>query len=78
MAQVGHLQGNNGDDRTEGAVQGTVVGTYLHGPVLPANPRFADELLRTALADLLERKPLEPLDDELEEAAHAAARSRRR
>jgi len=78
LAEVGHGQGNNGDDRTEGAVQGTVVGTYLHGPVLPANPRFADELLRTALADRLEGTALEPLDDELEEAAHAAARSRRR
>jgi len=78
LATVPPGQGNNGEDRTEGAVQGTVVGTYLHGPVLPANPAFADELLRIALADRLEGKPLEPLDDTLEEAAHAAARSRRR
>jgi len=78
LASVPVGEGNNGEDRTEGAVQGTVVGTYLHGPVLPANPRFADELLRMALAERLDGSPLEPLDDALEEAAHAAARSRRR
>jgi len=78
LADVPPGQGNNGEDRTEGAVQGTVVGTYLHGPVLPANPRFADGLLRLALAERLDGKPLEPLDDRLEEAAHLAARSRRR
>jgi CobQ-like glutamine amidotransferase family enzyme len=78
LASVPAGQGNNGEDRTEGAVQGRVVGTYLHGPVLPANPRFADELLRMALAERLAGRPLEPLDDTLEESAHAAARSRRR
>lgn len=78
LATVPPGQGNNGEDRTEGAVQGTVVGTYLHGPVLPANPRFADELLRIALGDRVEGTSLEPLDDTLEEAAHLAARSRRR
>jgi len=78
LASVPAGQGNNGRDRTEGAVQGTVVGTYLHGPVLPTNPEFADELLRMALADRLQGASLDPLDDSLEEAAHAAARSRRR
>ncbi|HXY72437.1 MAG TPA: glutamine amidotransferase [Actinomycetota bacterium] len=78
LATVPQGQGNNGGDRTEGAVQGTAVGTYLHGPVLPANPRFADELLRMALAERLGGEPLAPLDDALEEAAHSAARSRRR
>jgi CobQ-like glutamine amidotransferase family enzyme len=33
LASVGRGRGNNGRDRTEGAVQGTVIGTYLHGPV---------------------------------------------
>jgi len=78
LASVPAGQGNNGRDRTEGAVQGTVVGTYLHGPVLPTNPEFADELLRMALAARLQGASLDPLDDSLEEAAHAAARSRRR
>jgi lipid II isoglutaminyl synthase (glutamine-hydrolysing) len=41
--------GNNGRDATEGARQGAVVGTYLHGPVLARNPALADLLLRQAL-----------------------------
>lgn len=42
--------GNNGQDRTEGVCQGTLIGTYLHGSLLPKNPALADELLRLALA----------------------------
>lgn len=50
----------NGDGReTEGAVQGVVFGTYLHGPALALNPAFADRLLATAVGDLA------PLDDVL-------------
>ena len=41
--------GNNGRDATEGARQGAVLGTYLHGPVLARNPVLADLLLRHAL-----------------------------
>jgi lipid II isoglutaminyl synthase (glutamine-hydrolysing) len=41
--------GNNGTDRTEGAVTGNVFGSYLHGPVLPANPGFADALIKLAV-----------------------------
>ncbi len=62
--------GNNGDDGYEGARAGSVVGTYLHGPLLPKNAWFADWLIRTALGI---QAPLEPLDDELEELAHADA-----
>jgi lipid II isoglutaminyl synthase (glutamine-hydrolysing) len=42
--------GNNGRDATEGARQGAVLGTYLHGPVLARNPALADLLLGLALA----------------------------
>jgi lipid II isoglutaminyl synthase (glutamine-hydrolysing) len=41
--------GNNGRDGTEGARQGGVFGTYLHGPVLARNPALADLLLGQAL-----------------------------
>ncbi len=41
--------GNNGDDGWEGAVSRRVYGTYLHGPLLPKNPQFADRLIREAL-----------------------------
>jgi CobQ-like glutamine amidotransferase family enzyme len=42
----------NGDGRTEGAQQGTVVATYLHGPVLVRNPALADLLLARACGTL--------------------------
>jgi len=41
--------GNNGADQTEGAVTGNVFGSYLHGPILPANPSFADALIKLAV-----------------------------
>ena len=51
--------GNGAGDGSEGAVQGRVVGTYLHGPVLARNPALADRLLSWALGDV----PLDPLED---------------
>jgi hypothetical protein len=41
--------GNNGTDKTEGAVTGNVFGSYLHGPLLPANPSFAYALIKLAV-----------------------------
>jgi CobQ-like glutamine amidotransferase family enzyme len=73
--------GNNGQDGSEGAVQGSVLGTYLHGPVLPRNPWFADLLLERALARRHGEVALGPLDDRVEGLAHdqglALARRRR-
>jgi len=71
-------RGNNGRDRTEGAVRDNVFGTYLHGPVLAKSPRFADELLRRALVRRGADADLEPLDDALPELAAAVALSRPR
>lgn len=62
--------GNTGASGFEGVRRGNVVGTYLHGPLLPKNAWFADWLIRTA-TDLDE---LAPLDDTLETAAHTLAR----
>ncbi|HEX9774505.1 MAG TPA: glutamine amidotransferase [Actinomycetota bacterium] len=73
LARVPHGQGNNGTDGGEGAVQGGIVGTYLHGPVLPVNPAFADRLLARALAPVTGGEPLAPLDDRLEDAARREA-----
>ncbi len=70
--------GNNGQDRTEGAVCGTVFGTYLHGPVLPKNPRFADYLIRLSLRRRYGEVTLAPLEDRFEEAAHRVALARAR
>jgi CobQ-like glutamine amidotransferase family enzyme len=55
----------NGDERTEGAQQGSVVATYLHGPVLVRNPALADLLLIRVLG------PLPDFDDEAVETLRA-------
>ncbi len=68
--------GNNGEDRTEGAVYRHVYGTYLHGPLLPKNPVFADHLIATALRRRYGEVALQPLDDAVEATAHAAAAAR--
>jgi len=62
--------GNNGKDGYEGVRRGNVIGTYLHGPLLPKNVWLADRLIELAL-DI----ELDPLgDDSFEEAAHMSAR----
>jgi len=63
-------QGNNGRDGFEGVVSGNVIGTYLHGPLLPKNVWLADRLIELALGIELDALP----GDELEDAAHASAR----
>jgi CobQ-like glutamine amidotransferase family enzyme len=67
---AGH--GNNGQDGREGVLRDAIVGTYLHGPLLPKNAWLADWLIATALG--IGPEALAPLDDRLENAAHAAAR----
>ncbi len=73
--------GNNGEDRTEGCRAERIVGTYVHGPLLPKNPWIADELIGHALARR-DGGPLTPLDDALElrtaEGAATIARAERR
>jgi lipid II isoglutaminyl synthase (glutamine-hydrolysing) len=64
--------GRSGHEGVRGGAHGTVVGTYLHGPLLPKNAHFADWLTATALG--IAPSALGPLDDTLESAAHAAAR----
>lgn len=71
LGRVLRGHGNNGQDGREGVREGSVIGTYLHGPLLPKNAWFADWLIRTALR--LDA-PLPALDDQLEAAAHADAR----
>lgn len=79
LGEVMSGAGNNGVDKTEGATYQNVFGTYLHGPILPKNPEFADELIYRAL----DRKygsveDLEPLDDEIELIAKRVASQRSR
>ncbi|MBE3586654.1 type 1 glutamine amidotransferase [Desulfofundulus thermocisternus] len=61
--------GNNGEDGTEGARYSNVFCSYLHGPLLPKNPRLVDYLISLALARRGLPADLAPLDDSLENAA---------
>jgi CobQ-like glutamine amidotransferase family enzyme len=70
LGRVLRGHGNTGESGFEGIIRDGVIGTYLHGPLLPKNAWFADWLVQRALG--IER--LEGLDDVLEDAAHAAAR----
>ena len=71
--------GNNGEDKTEGCRYRNCIGTYLHGPILPKNPKITDFLIARAI----ERKTgtdakLKALDDDIENQAHAVAMTRPR
>ena len=71
--------GNDGQSGYEGCRAGRVIGTYLHGPLLPRNPWLADWLLAQALAHRTgEASQLDPLEDELEGEAHAVSADRAR
>jgi CobQ-like glutamine amidotransferase family enzyme len=64
--------GNDGHSGFEGARAGNVIGTYLHGPLLPKNTWFADWLIAIALG--IDTEELAALDDTLELQAHRSAR----
>ena len=74
LGRVVKGHGNNGRDGFEGVRRRNMIGTYLHGPLLPKNAWLADRLIALALARREGAEPvLEPLDDELEAAAHVSA-----
>jgi lipid II isoglutaminyl synthase (glutamine-hydrolysing) len=72
--------GNDGETGFEGCRRRRAYGTYLHGPLLPRNPWFADRLLAEALAHATGGEPeeLAPLPDDLEAAAHRVSADRAR
>ena len=66
----------NGRDGLEGVRRANMIGTYLHGPLLPKNAWLADHLIADALERRYGTRPeLEPLADGFEAAAHASARA---
>jgi len=73
LGRVVHGNGNDGESGFEGVHMGTIIGTYVHGPLLPKNPWLADWLIAQALARQGRTEPLAPLDDELELEAHRVA-----
>ncbi|RIV28821.1 glutamine amidotransferase [Alicyclobacillaceae bacterium I2511] len=77
LGQVLHGHGNNGIDGQEGVHFQNVIGTYIHGPLLPKNPQLADFILQTALDYAGGNLILPPLPDNLEKAAQQAFMERR-
>jgi CobQ-like glutamine amidotransferase family enzyme len=73
LGRVVYGYGNNGEDSGEGAVRAGVFGTYLHGSLLPKNPKFADHVIQRALSRRYDGIELDEIDDRVEEAAHSAA-----
>jgi CobQ-like glutamine amidotransferase family enzyme len=70
--EIGVGNGDVGRPARDGAVQGRVVGTWLHGPVLPRNPALTDRLLGWAAGDRALGPP-----PQTEDALAAAVRAAR-
>lgn len=71
LGKVLYGSGNDGKSGYEGVVYRNVIGTYLHGPLLPKNPQLADELILRALRRKYGKDiVLAPLNDSQEKAAN--------
>ena len=71
FGKVLYGNGNDGESGYEGVVYKNVIGTYLHGPLLPKNPQVADYLIRKALERKYNRPmELKALDDSEEKGAN--------
>ncbi|MFB5190423.1 type 1 glutamine amidotransferase [Alicyclobacillus fastidiosus] len=77
LGKVLHGHGNDGESGYEGVHHMNIWGTYIHGPLLPKNPQFADAVLATALEYAGHSAVLDPLDDVVEESARRAFLARR-
>ncbi len=73
LARVVRGYGNDGESGFEGARYKNAFGTYLHGPLLPKNPAFADKLISLAIERRYGDGTLAALDDSLEQNAHTSA-----
>jgi lipid II isoglutaminyl synthase (glutamine-hydrolysing) len=74
LGRVIHGHGNNDRDGYEGVKRLNLIGTYLHGPLLPKNASLADHLIALAIERRTGTLPqLERLPDQLEAASHESA-----
>ncbi len=70
FGKVIYGNGNNGTDGFEGVIYKNVIGTYLHGPLLPKNPHLCDYIIKKALQNKYGDVELQELDDRIEFAAN--------
>ena len=78
LATVTKGEGNNVTDSHEGARVHNVIGTYLHGSLLPKNPKISDYLIEQAAKRKFGEFTPNTIDDSLVEKARASAASRPR
>ena len=78
LATVIKGAGNNSKDGHEGARYKNVIGTYLHGSILPKNPRIADFLIHTAVSRKYGDFSTDVIDDLLADLARDTAEDRPR
>lgn len=70
--------GNNGKDRTEGAIYKNVIGSYLHGSLLPKNPALADHLIACAVIKKYDEFTPHTIEDKYVNKARTIAKNRPR
>ena len=70
LGKVLYGNGNNGTDGYEGVIYKNVIATYLHGSLLPKNPKLADHIIRKMLEQRGLKSELKELDDSVENEAH--------
>ena len=70
LGKVLYGSGNNGTDGNEGVIYKNVIATYLHGSLLPKNPKLADHIIKLMLEQRGLPSELKPLDDTIENNAH--------
>ena len=78
---LGHVRlgaGNSGQDETEGAIIHNVIGTYLHGSILPKNPQIADFLIEQAAIKKFDTFEPTVIDDRFATKARDVAKKRPR
>jgi lipid II isoglutaminyl synthase (glutamine-hydrolysing) len=76
LGKVRRGNGNNGKDKTEGARTKNAFGTYLHGPFLPNNPQFCDEVIKLAAHNRYGEFVKKEIDDYLALTVRGSARRR--
>lgn len=70
LGKVIHGKGNDGKSGYEGVVYKNIIASYLHGPLLPKNPRLTDHIISKAIENRYGSVNLRELDDTLENLAH--------
>lgn len=61
--------GNYYGSKYEGFAKDNVIGTYIHGPLLPKNPKLADYIIKKALSKRYGKVNLSPMNDTIEDKA---------